>query len=107
MKKNTLYILAAAALVGFYFWNKNKKTATETTSAAPALLNNMQADQNNCIDCDSNAQAAPILPNLPFTITDAQAGPGQQISPTPASVLDPAQLIKFNQQIKGSLNGVC
>jgi hypothetical protein len=106
MKKNTLYILAAAALVGFYFWKKNKAT-TQTASSAPALLNNIQADQNNCIDCNSNPQPMPQLPALPFTLTDAQVGPGQQISPTPASVLDPAQLIKFNQQVKGSLSGVC
>ena len=107
MKKNTLYILAAAALVGFYFWNKKKKTTTETVSAAPALLNNIQADENNCIDCNSNTQPIPALPALPFSITDAQVGPGQQISPTPASVLDPAQLIRFNQQVRMTLNGVC
>lgn len=103
MKTNTLYILAAAALVGLYFWNKNKAT---TTATAPALLNNLQADQN-CIDCNSNPTPTPQMPVLPFSLTDAEVGPGQQISPTPSSVLDPAQLIKFNQQVRGTLNGVC
>lgn len=97
MKKNTLYILAAAALVGFYFWNKSKKAAAATT---PEVLTR------------GTIQILPELPatlpeKLPFTVTDAQVGPGQQISPTPASVLDPTQLIKFNQMVKGSLTGVC
>jgi hypothetical protein len=97
MKKNTLYILAAAALVGYYFWNKNKK-ATTTTASAPAELIKLAINDIN---------EMPALQNLPFSVTDAQSGPGQQISPTPASVLDPAQLIKFNTAVKGSLSGVC
>jgi hypothetical protein len=105
MKTKTLYILAAAALVGYYFYNKSKK-ATAATATAPALLNNLQADQN-CIDCNSNPTPTPQMPTLPFSLTDAEVGPGQQVSPTPSSVLDPAQLIKFNQQVRGSLNGVC
>jgi len=101
MKKNTLYILAAAALVGLYFWNKNKKSATAT---APKVLTNGTIEI-----LPSPPQYMPdILPDrLPFTVTDAQVGPGQQISPTPSSVLDPEQLIKFNTMVKGSLTGVC
>ena len=102
MKKNTLYILAAAALVGFYFWNKNKK-ATAATAATPEVLT------RETLILPSPPQYMPdILPEkLPFTVTDAQVGPGQQVSPTPSSVLDPAQLIKFNTMVKGSLTGVC
>ena len=102
MKKNTLYILAAAALIGFYFWNKSKKAAAAAT--APEVLTK---ETINILP--SPPQYMPdILPEkLPFTVTDAQVGPGQQVSPTPSSVLDPAQLIKFNTMVKGSLTGVC
>lgn len=103
MKKNTLYILAAAALVGFYFWNKSKKTAT-AAAAAPEVLTR---ETINILPSPPQYMPDMLPEKLPFTVTDAQVGPGQQISPTPSSVLDPAQLIKFNTMVKGSLNGVC
>lgn len=103
MKKNTLYILAAAALVGFYFWNKSKKAAT-AAAAAPEVLTR---ETINILPSPPQYMPDMLPEKLPFTVTDAQVGPGQQISPTPSSVLDPAQLIKFNTMVKGSLNGVC
>lgn len=104
MKKNTLYILAAAALVGFYFWNKSKKAATAAAAATPEVLTK---ETINILPSPPQYMPDMLPEKLPFTVTDAQVGPGQQISPTPSSVLDPAQLIKFNTMVKGSLNGVC
>jgi hypothetical protein len=103
MKKNTLYILAAAALVGFYFWNKNKK-ATALAAFVPEVLTR---ETINILPSPPQYMPDMLPEKLPFTVTDAQVGPGQQISPTPSSVLDPAQLIKFNTMVKGSLTGVC
>jgi hypothetical protein len=96
-KDNTVLYIGAAVAIYFLFF---KKSAATPTATAPTLT--------------MPTSAAPTTSSLlPFSVSSNETVSAPQVSPTPASVLDPQQLKNYNLGLplstpaSGSGGGCC
>lgn len=134
MKTKNLIYLAGAAVVAYFIFKK-KKTATATAAATPTILQEASKQANDILTIIPNLPAIekpirikeyttpevfemPIQrnppqlflkpPAEPIRITQSEVIDTPQLSPTPASILSPDQLIRFETKAaKAQLMGIC
>ena len=112
MKTKNLLYLAGAVLIAYYIFRKKTPAATP-----PKILQAASDTASEILTTIPEIKEAParelvFLPSppqrLPISVTQSELVTEPQLSPTPASVLSPEQLIKFNTAAaKGQLMGVC
>jgi hypothetical protein len=130
MKTKTLLYLAGAAVAAYFIFRKKPTAQTASAnmlseasraaneiltmlpgaSETPQPVRELPAPQLEIVSSPPmfNAPYMPAITTEPITVTQSELVNYPQLSPSPASVLSPDQLIKFNTAAsKGQLMGVC